>query len=121
MYNESTLVQVVQKVVVHKQFFRQSHCFKYIVRYPIRKYYLVLGQPFKRQKKCQQSFFHLRGPPIWTPNMDPNMDPQYGPPLWTPIMDPHYGPPLWTPIMDPHYGPPLWTPIMNPHYGPPAK
>jgi hypothetical protein len=31
MYYESTLVQVVQKVVVHKQFFRQSHCFKYIV------------------------------------------------------------------------------------------
>jgi hypothetical protein len=31
MYYESTLVQVVQKVVVHKQFFRQSHCFTYIV------------------------------------------------------------------------------------------
>jgi hypothetical protein len=31
MYYESTLVQVVQKVVVHKEFFRQSHCFKYIV------------------------------------------------------------------------------------------
>jgi hypothetical protein len=29
MYYESTLV--VQKVVVHKQFFRQSHCFTYIV------------------------------------------------------------------------------------------
>jgi hypothetical protein len=31
MYYESTLVQVVQKVVVHKQFFIQSHCFTYIV------------------------------------------------------------------------------------------
>jgi hypothetical protein len=29
MYYKSTLVQVVQKVVVHKQFFRQSHCFTY--------------------------------------------------------------------------------------------
>jgi hypothetical protein len=34
MYYESTLVQVVQKVVVHKQFFRQSHCFTYIVALP---------------------------------------------------------------------------------------
>jgi hypothetical protein len=31
MYYELTLVQVVHKVVVHKQLFRQSHCFTYIV------------------------------------------------------------------------------------------
>jgi hypothetical protein len=37
MYYESTLVQVVQKVVVHKQFFRQSHCFTYIVGLPAKK------------------------------------------------------------------------------------
>jgi hypothetical protein len=36
MYYESTLVQVVQKVVVHKQFFRQSHCFTYIVILPLQ-------------------------------------------------------------------------------------
>jgi hypothetical protein len=39
------------------------------------------------------------------------MDPQYGPPIWTPILDPYTN-------MNPQYGPPLWTPIMDPHYGP---
>jgi hypothetical protein len=63
------------------------------------------------------------GPPIWTPILDPghgpNMYPQYGPPICTPNMDPHFEPLIWTPKKDPHYGPQIWTPIWDPQYGPP--
>jgi hypothetical protein len=41
---KSTLVQVVQKVVVHKQFFRQSHCFTYIVTSTTYKYGIGSGE-----------------------------------------------------------------------------
>jgi hypothetical protein len=34
------------------------------------------------------------------------MDPQYGPPFWTPILDLQYG---RTSNMDPQYGPSFWT------------
>jgi hypothetical protein len=68
-------------------------------------------------------------PLIWTPNMDPKMDPKYGPPIWTPNMNPQYGPPnsnmnphfdhQYGPHFDPQYKTPIWTPNMDPQYGPP--
>jgi hypothetical protein len=41
-------------------------------------------------------------------DLEPNMGPQFGSPIWThfepPILDPDLGPRFWTPILDPDLG-----------------
>jgi hypothetical protein len=91
----------------------------------IFKFLLVL---LEIKKKIQTNFkFKFLIPGIWTPNMDPQYGPRIWTPNWTPNMEPHfvptkwtpkYGPSIWTTNMDPQYGPQIWTPIWTPNMDP---